>query len=174
MGDALRRLFLSIGVGLGLASGQPDPSMLARVDLVGDALAVSARVENAFAPGALELVEAGTRVALRFSAQVETREGAAPARVEEIRAIWYDLRSGLYCVSFGGSKTATLVDPEAARNLASSLSDLELCRDGDAATGARVAVRAEVGIIDSRGLWHDAPVLWNYRVPRVLLPPGGR
>jgi hypothetical protein len=173
MGDALRRLFLSIGIGLGLASGQPDPGLLARIDVVGGALAVSARVEHAFAPGALELVEAGTRVALRFSAQVEAPAGGT-IRMEEIRAIWFDLRSGRYGVSFGGGKTTALVDPEAARNLAAGLSGLELCRAADAAAGARVAVRAEIGIIDSAGLWHDAPVLWNYRVPRVILPPGGR
>jgi hypothetical protein len=161
MGDALRRLFLSIGIGLGLASGQPDPSLVARVDIVDNALVVSARVENAFAPGALELVEAGTRVALRFSARVAA-SGGRELGAEEIRSLWYDLRSGRYDVAFDGGKKAALVDPQAARALASELSELELCRAAEAEEGARVVVRAEIGILDARGAWHDAPVLWNY------------
>ncbi len=176
MGDALRRLFLSIGVALGLASVQPDPSLFARIgpaggEVDGGNLVVSARVENAFAPGALELIETGTTVALRFSALVE-----APAKGElafgETRSLRYDLRSGLYDVSFDGDKKAALVDPQAARTLASELGFLELCPSAEAPAGTRVIVRAEIGIIDSRGVWHDAPVLWNYYGPRAVLEAG--
>jgi hypothetical protein len=168
MGDALRRLFLAIGIGLGLAPGQPDPSLVARVAPAGGTLVVSARVENAFAPGALELVEAGTRVALRFSARAEAGPRGELA-AEETRAIWYDLRSGRYGVAYDGGKTAAMVDPQAARTLASELTELELCRAGELPEGARVVVRAEIGIVDSRGDWHDAPVLWNYLAPRAVL-----
>jgi hypothetical protein len=187
MGDALRRLFLAIGIGLGLASGQPDPSLAARVAAVEGSpgegtVVVSARVDNAFAPGARELVEAGTRVALRFSAKVEASDGRELA-AEETRTLRYDLRSGRYVVEFDRGKTAALVDPQAARTLASELSGLELCRAGEASEGARVIVRAEIGIVDGRGAWHDAPVLWNYFGPRAVLaygraaegpPKGGR
>jgi|GEM_PF-2570220 hypothetical protein len=182
MGDALRRLFLAIGVGLGIASGQPDPGLFARIDLAGgasdisgrdDRLVVSARVENAFAPGALELVEAGTTVALRFETEV-MRPAGEPLTFEETRSLRYNLRSGLYDVAFDGGKKAALVDPRAARTLASELSALELCRASDAPEGTRIVVRAEIGIIDSRGGWHGAPVLWNYFGPRAVLERGRR
>jgi hypothetical protein len=177
MGDALRRLFLSIGVGLGLASGQPDPSLVARLALATDSfgvaqIIVSARVENAFAPGALELVEAGTRVALRFSAEAQSPSRGL-IKTEELRTLSYDLRSGRYDVSYGGGKRAALVDPLAARTLASELSLLELCLPAELPPGARVVVRAEIGMLDSRGAWHDAPVLWNYYGPRAVLSLGG-
>lgn len=172
MGGALHRLFLSIGVALGLASSQPDPALFARIGPAdastgGDRLVVSARVENAFAPGALELVETGTTVALRFSALVATPTGEQT--FDETRSLRYDLRSGLYDVSFDGGKKAALVDPEAARTLASELGSLELCPRAQAPDGTRVIVRAEIGIIDSSGAWHDAPVLWNYYGPRAVL-----
>jgi hypothetical protein len=81
------------------------------------------------------------------------------------------MRSSRYGVSFDGGKTAALVDPQAARGLVSELHGLELCRAADVMEGARVVVKAEIGIIDSRGEWHDAPVLWNYYGPRVVLAP---
>lgn len=178
MGDALRRFFLAIGVGLGLASGQSDPSLVARLAQAGGspgggAVIVSARVENAFAPSSRELVEAGTRVALRFLARAEgSADGAIAA--EETRALRYDLRSGRYAVDYDGGKSAALVDPMAARTLASELSGLELCGPGKLREGDRIVVRAEIGIVDSRGEWHGAPVLWNYYSPRTVLTYGGR
>jgi hypothetical protein len=176
MGDALRRLFLGLGIALGLASGQPDPSIFASIAPAADgrggvALVVYARIDNAFAPGALELVETGTRVALRYTARLEG-PGGQSIEAAETRALWYDMRSARYGVSFDGGKTAAFVDPRAARNLVSELRGLELCRQADAGEGARVVVRAEIGIIDSRGDWHDAPVLWNYYGPRAALAIG--
>ena len=168
MGDALRRMFLSIAIALGLASGQPDPGLFARLSLDGGSLVVSARIENAFAPGTLELVEAGTRVALRFSARASS-PGKAQLEAEETRTLWYDLRSGRYHVAYDGGKTAALDDPGAARTLASELSRLAICGPEDLAEGSRVLVSAEIGIIDSKGAWHDAPVLWNYFGPRAIL-----
>ena len=173
MGDALRRLFLSIGIGLGLASGQVDPSLIARVAVARgaaatDALVVSARVDNAFAPGALELIEAGTRVTVRFTAKAEAA-GGGELTAEETRSLWYDLRTGRYDVAYGEGKIAALVDPQAARTLASELSSLALGRADSLISGARVIVRAEIGIMDARGAWHDAPVLWNYFGPRAVL-----
>ena len=168
MGDALRRMFLSIGIALGLASGQPDPGLFARLLLDGGGLVVSARIENAFAPGARELVDAGTRVALRFSARA-TSPGKAQLEAEETRTLWYDLRSGRYEVVYDGGKRAVLDDPEAARTLASELSRLALCGPEDLPEGSRVLVSAEIGIIDAKGAWHDAPVLWNYFGPRTVL-----
>jgi hypothetical protein len=170
MGDALRRLFLGLGVALGLAPGQSDPSLLAHLLLAEDqnkgaAIVVDARIDNAFAPGARELVETGTRVALRYSAQLEGRT----VQASETRILWYDMRSSRYGVAFDGGKTAALVDPQAARNLAAEISGLELCPAAEAGEGKRVIVRAEIGIIDSRGEWHDAPVLWNYFAPRAVL-----
>jgi hypothetical protein len=171
MGDAFRRLFLSIGVALGLASGQSDPSLYSQAAFSGDRLVVSARVENAFAPGALELVEAGTKIALRFSAEIEgTTRGTLAA--EETRFLWYDLRSGLYDVVFDGGKTAALVDPQAARTLVSETPALVLCLASEARENSRIVVKAQIGIIDSSGAWHDAPVLWNYFAPKMSLTSG--
>jgi hypothetical protein len=171
-----RRLFLGLGVALGLASGQPDPSIFASVAPADDgrggvALVVYARVEEAFAPGALELVETGTRVALRYSARLEG-QGGRSFEAGETRAIWYDLRSARYGVSFDGGRTSELVDPQAARTLVSELRGLELCRADEATGGERVVVQAEIGIMDAHGDWHDAPVLWNYISPRVVLVIG--
>jgi hypothetical protein len=173
MGDALRRLFLAIGIGLGLAPGQPDPGLVARLlslpgEAAGDRVAVSARVENAFAPGAMELVEAGTSVALRFSAEAQS-SSMEPIHAEETRALRFDLRTGRYSLSLGRGRRAALVDPQAARDLVSELTALELCGAADLAQGARVVVRAEIGLLDSGGAWHDAPVLWNYLGPRAVL-----
>jgi hypothetical protein len=167
MGDALRRLFLSIGIALGLASPQPDPAIAARLGLDSGLLVASARIENAFAPGARELIAAGTKVALRFSASVELP--SRPLASEETRALWYDLRSGFFDVSYDEGKTAALVDPSAAMTLASELSGLALCEAREAPLGTRIVIRAQIGILDSSGLWHDAPVLWNYVTPRAVL-----
>jgi len=164
----VRRFFLGLGVALGLASGQPDPSFFASVAVLEGTVSLYARVDDAFAPGALELVEAGTRVALRYSARIEGREGR-PIEASETRALWYDIRTGFYDVSFdNGRKTSRLVDPQAARNLVSELRSLELCRAEEVAPGGRAAIKAEIGIIDAQGEWHDAPVLWNYCEPRAM------
>jgi hypothetical protein len=171
MGDALRRLFLGLGVALGLASGQPDPSIVARAAPAGDIIVVDVRIENAFAPGALELIETGTRVALRYSARLEG-PGGRSAEAGETRALWFDMRSSRYGLSFGEGRTSELVDPQAARIFVSELHGLELCRAADAGEGSRIVVRAEIGIIDSGGQWHDAPVLWNYIGPRAVLALG--
>jgi hypothetical protein len=168
MGDALRRIFLSIGVALGLASGQPDPALFARLALDGNDLAISAHIENAFAPGAKELVEDGTRLALRYSARLIRPDGSS-REAEETREIWYDLRQSLYRVSFDAGKETALVDPEAARTLAAEVSRLEICPASEAKSGERAVLYAKIGIIDSNGAWHDAPVLWNYSSPRVVL-----
>jgi hypothetical protein len=183
MGDAFRRLFLSIGVALGLATGQVDPSIVARVSPLASppaapergALAVSARIDNAFAPSAIELVETGTRVALRYSIRLEEPGGGHRA-VSETRSIWYDMRSGRYRVAFGAGKEAALVAPRAARGLAAELSDLTLgsgTSSSQAKAGSQIVVSAEIGIIDASGAWHDAPVLWNYFSPRTTLALSG-
>jgi hypothetical protein len=171
MGGAFRRLFLGLGVALGLASGQPDPSIFASATVAGDELAVYARVDDAFAPGALELIEAGTRVALRYSAKLERPDGRS-VEASETRALWYDMRSGFYGVAFEGGKKTELVDPQAARTLVSELRGLALCRAAEAEEGSRVVVSAEIGIVDARGEWHGAPVLWNYIGPRTLFVVG--
>lgn len=186
MGDAFRRFFLSIGVALGLASGQLDPAIVARVESAQaagrgperGALAVSARIDHAFAPSAIELVETGTRVAFRYSARLEGASGSYRA-VSETRSIWYDMRSGRYRVAFDGGKETSLVDPQAARGLASELSGLVIGSGsglGGMQGGAQVIVSAEIGIIDAKGEWHDAPVLWNYSAPRtaVAIAAAGR
>ena len=173
MGDALRRLFLSIGVALGLATGQSDPSLVARAYLDSGRLLVDARIDEAFAPGAIDLVESGTRVALRYSARLEA-EGSGEsscAEAEETRVLRYELRSARYEVAYGG-KRAALADANAARGLASELQGLALCGEAEARGAMRVIVRAQIGIIDARGAWHDAPVLWNYSSPRAVLALG--
>jgi hypothetical protein len=167
MGGVFRRFFLGLGVALGLASGQPDPTIFASVSIADESLILYVRVDNAFSPGALELVEAGTHVALRYSARLECRDGRS-IEASETRALWYDMRSGLYDASFGGGKRSELVDPQAARTLVSELRGLRLCRADEAADGDRAVVKAEIGIVDGRGLWHDAPVLWNYVSPRAV------
>jgi hypothetical protein len=171
MGDALRRLFLGLGVALGLASGQPDPSIVARAAPDGGFIVVDVRIENAFAPGAIELVETGTRVALRYSARLEG-PGGRSIEARETRALRFDARSSRYGLDYGEGKTGEVLDPQAARIFVSELHGLELCRSADAEAGSRVVVKAEIGIIDSSGQWHDAPVLWNYFGPRAVLVLG--
>jgi hypothetical protein len=168
MGDVFRRLFLGLGVALGLASGQPDPVIFASVSAAGDELVLYARVDKAFAPGALELIGSGTRVALRYSAQVDGADGRT-IEAEQVRALWYDMRSGYYCVSFDGAKKGELADPQAARALVSELRGFRLCGARQAARDGHAVVRVEVGILDSSGEWHDAPVLWNYVCPKALV-----
>lgn len=168
MGDAFRRLFLGLGIALGLSSGQPDPSIIAQAGRAGDLVVVDVRIDDAFAAGAVELIETGTRVALRYSARLETADGRS-IEASETRALWYDLRSSRYDVSSDGEKAGELVDPQAARIFVSELRALELCRAADADAGGRIVVKAEIGILDSLGEWHDAPVLWNYYGPRAAL-----
>jgi len=164
----MRRLFLGLGIALGLASGQPDPSIVAHALMVGDFIVVDLRIDDAFAAGAVELIDTGTRVALRYSARLETAGGRS-IEASETRALWYDMRSSRYGVSSGGEKAGDLVDPQAARIFVSELRALELCRAADAREGGRIVAKAEIGILDSRGGWHDAPVLWNYYAPRAVL-----
>lgn len=164
MDDVISRLFLTLGVALGLAAGQPDPVLVAHAVAAGDVVIVDARVDKAFAPGSVELVEAGTKVAIRFSAAMEGREESGKA---ETRAVWFDMRSGYYKVDMGGAKIASLADPKAARFLAADLSGLRLEASPHQMAGARVVVAARIGILDAKGEWHEAPVLWNYASPRV-------
>lgn len=164
----MRRLFLSIGIILGLATGQPDPVLFARSALVDDRVVINVRVEEAFPPGALDLIESGTSVALRFTAEVAQAGGGTVAAYDS-RSLRYDLRSGLYEVATDSGKKSRMVDPGAARTFASELPGLELCQLGEAAPGARIVVAAQIGILDAKGQWHDAPVLWNYLSPRIVI-----
>jgi hypothetical protein len=177
MGDAFRRFFLSIGVALGLAAGQPDPVLYANIvnaqaEGPRAVLRVDARIENAFEAGAIELIETGTRIALRYRVRLEGPQGSI-AEAQETRSIWYDMRTGFYRVSFAEGKAASLVDPQAARLLAAELSGLELKVVPGAESAVSVGpstvvvVSAEIGILDQGGSWHDAPVLWNYSSPRA-------
>jgi hypothetical protein len=168
MGDALRRVFLSIGVALGLVSGQPDPVLHARLFVDGTALAMGARIENAFAPGARELVEDGTHLALRFEARLQRPDGSS-IEARETRTIWYDMRQRLFLVGFDGGKTAALADPGAAMTLVAEPERIGLGELDETPPGTRVLASAAIGIVDARGAWHDAPVLWNYSKPRAVL-----
>jgi hypothetical protein len=163
MGDALRRVFLSIGIALGLAQGRPDPELYARVvrDEEGY-VALNARVEGAFVPEALELVQTGSSVALRFEAAFSGRSGGAAAAAST-RSVRYDLRSSRYVVSFlEEDRTSSFIEPASATGLVSAVQGLRLCPAGELEGGGRVAVAVSVGIVDSSGAWHAAPVLWNY------------
>jgi hypothetical protein len=162
MGDALRRLFLSVGIALGLAEGRPDPALYARVVQDQGYVWVNARVEGAFVPEALELVQTGSKVALRFDARLAGRSGAG-AHAASTRAVRYDMRASRYVVDFlEEGKSSSLIDPSSATGLVSEAGGLRLCTIGDLGQGGRIAVSASVGIIDSSGAWREAPVLWNY------------
>jgi len=165
MGDALRRLFVSLGVALGLSVGQPDPALSARIFQEEGIVQVNARIDDAFAPGTRELVDSGSSVALRFAAELEA-PGRPGRRAEETRYVFYDLRERRYMVSWGGgARTAALADSATARSLASMVSDMRLCPVDELASGGRITVSASIGILDGRGDWHEAPVLWNYARP---------
>jgi hypothetical protein len=164
MDDVISRLFLTLGVALGLVAGQPDPVLVAHAAAAGELVIVDARIDRAFAPGTVELIESGTKVAIRFTAALDGREDAGKT---ETRALWFDMRSGYYKVDVGGERPASLADPKTARALAADLSDLRLEAGPQPRSEAQVVVSARIGILDSRGEWHEAPVLWNYVSPRV-------
>ncbi len=162
MGDSLRRLFLSIGIALGLAEGRPDPVLYARVFQDQGYILVNARVEGAFVPEALELVQTGSRVALRFSAELAAKDGGGWSAAST-RSVLYDMRASAYRVEIAEEgKSSSVIDPVAATALVSAAQGLRLCPVDEIESGARVAVSAAVGIIDSSGSWREAPVLWNY------------
>jgi hypothetical protein len=162
MGDALRRVFLSIGIALGLAEGRPDPVLYARVAQDQGYVVVNARVEGAFVPEALELVQTGSRVALRFGAELAAKPGPL-ASAASTRSVCYDMRASSYRVEIAEEgKSSSVIDPVTATGLVSAVQGLRLCPIGDLGAGGRVSVSAAVGIIDSSGAWRDAPVLWNY------------
>ncbi len=165
MGDALRRMFLSIGIALGLAEGRPDPALYARVFQDQGVVFVNARVEGAFVPEALELVQTGSRVAIRFSAELTTISGGSSAT--STRSVRYDMRASRYSVDIvEEGKSSSVIDLVAATSLVSAVQGLRLCPIGDLGQGGRVSVSASVGIIDSSGSWRAAPVLWNYIAPK--------
>jgi hypothetical protein len=168
MGDALRRVFLSIGIALGLAEGRPDPVLYARVIRDQGYIVVNARVEGAFVPEALELVQTGSRVALRFGAELAAKQGAL-ASASSTRSVCYDLRASAYRIEIAEEgKSSSVIDPVTATGLVSTVQALRLYPTGDLAAGGRiaVAVSVSVGIIDSSGSWREAPVLWNYSALR--------
>jgi hypothetical protein len=166
MGDALRRVFLTIGIALGLAEGRPDPALYARIvqDQEGY-VALNARVEGAFVPEALELVQTGSSVALRFEAALAGKAGRSGggAATASTRSVRYDLRSSRYVVDFlEEGRTSSVIDPSTATGLVSAVQGLRVCPLGALGEGGRVAVSVSVGIVDSSGSWRAAPVLWNY------------
>jgi hypothetical protein len=162
MGDALRRVFLSIGIALGLAEGRPDPVLYARVAQDQGYVVVNALVEGAFVPEALELVQTGSSVALRFAAELSSRSGGSAAALST-RSVRYDMRASRYSVDIlEEGKSSEVIDPVTATGLVASVQGLRLCPVGELGAGGRVAVSVSVGIIDSSGSWREAPVLWNY------------
>jgi hypothetical protein len=167
MGDALRRVFLSVGIALGLAEGRPDPVLYARVLQDQGYVVVNARMEGAFVPEALELIETGSLVALRFEAELAGRSGGGASAVAT-RSVRYDMRSSRYEVELvEEGKASSVIDLVAATALVSSVQGMRLCPIGELASGGRVAVRASVGVVDSSGTWREAPVLWNYSTPKA-------
>jgi hypothetical protein len=162
MGDGLRRFFLSIGIALGLVEGRPDPELFARVFLEQNLIVVNARVEGAFVPEALELVQTGTPVALKFRAEFTSRNGGL-VFIESTRSIRYDVRSSCYIVeNFEDKKISKVIDQVAATSLVSSVQGMPLCPLSAFNPVGRIRVSVSVGIIDSSQLWREAPVLWNY------------
>ena len=154
---------------------QPDPSLFARIGPgrrrgPGERLVVSARIENSFAPGALELVETGTAVALRFTALVATRpESSLSGR--RARSATTCVRASTRCPSTAARRRPSWIRKPRGPWPPSSAPSSSVPRRRRR-TGTRVIVRAEIGIIDSSGAWHDAPVLWNYYGPRAVLVAG--
>jgi len=170
MGDALRRVFLSIGIALGLAEGRPDPVLYALVFQDQGYVLINARVEGAFVPEALELVQTGSRVALRFSAEMASKAGGGSSAAST-RSVLYDMRASRYSVEIAEEgKSSSVIDPVTATGLVSAVQGLRLCPVADLGSGGRVSVSASVGIIDSSGSWREAPVLWNYTALKADFP----
>jgi len=164
MGPALRRLFFGLGVFLGVVAPQVAPELTARPYREAAEVFVNAEVAGAFGETALELAQAGNRVALR----VEARAGSSPGTV----AMGYlrrDAASGAWAVLAPGGDGAErrLQSREAALVLATRVWGLRAGPLSALGGGGSVRVRASVGILDESGAWHDAAILWGYAAPEL-------
>jgi hypothetical protein len=174
MGGAFYRFFLSIGVALGLIAGQADPLLAARVLREGPiagadsevSLVAEAEIQRAYSKGSQELVESGSVVAVRVTAEL-VATGGRTWKAEATRTLAWDPRSKSYLVGIPAeARTIALDSVEAAMTLASRCPGLTLCPVSTLGSGGQVTLVASVGLIDAAGHWHEAPVLWNYVRPQ--------
>ena len=122
--------------------------------------------------GSRELVEAGSTVAVRVRAEL-VASGGKTWKAEAMRSLAWNLRDRRYIVGIPAeARTVNLDNADAAITLVSHFPGLSLCPVSALASGGRVTFLASVGLIDSGGTWHDAPVLWNYVRPTATFSFG--
>lgn len=156
----IRRLLFGLGILLGVVTPQVAPDLAARVYRVGEDVYVNAELEGAFPEGALELAAAGSEVAFVLEARIEGKDGFAAAR----RSLRYVAATGEWLVAQDGL-VKPMADRGAALVLACRVWALPIGRLGDFESGAAVLVTARSGILDERGGWHSAGILWGYAEP---------
>jgi hypothetical protein len=145
---------------LGIVTPQAAPDVAARVYRVGENVYVNAELEGAFPEGALELAAAGSEVAFELEVRLEGREAITVAR----RSLRYAAARGEWLVAQDGL-VKRVADRGAAVVLACGVWALPL-GTLDAFTGATVvSLTARSGILDEKGGWHSAGILWGYAEP---------
>jgi hypothetical protein len=156
----MRRLLFGLGVLLGLVTPQASPEITARVYRVGEEVYVNAELEPAFPEAALELAAAGSEVAFEVDAWLEGGEAIASAR----RSLRYAASTGDWLVAQDG-QVKRVADRGAALVLASRVWALPLGKLEGFDGGSTLVLRARSGIVDDRGGWHPAGILWGYVEP---------
>jgi hypothetical protein len=160
----LRRLFFGLGVILGVVAPEVAPFLTARVFREGQEILANVEVEGAFGASAMELAEAGNRVAFELLVAVEGRGGHSEVRA--LRSIRFDALAGQWVLRLEPEgEEKRLVDEGAAVLLASRVWRLRLGPLARLEGGGSVAVSARPGIVDEAGAWHGAAILWGYTEP---------
>jgi hypothetical protein len=156
----MRRLLFGLGILLGIVAPQASPGMTAKVYRVGEDVYVNAELEAAFPAAALELAAAGSEVAFEVEARLEGREAGAVAR----RSLRYVAATGEWLVAQDGA-VKRVGDRGTAIVLACRVWALPIGKLADFCGASAVLLTARSGIVDEKGGWHQAGILWGYVEP---------
>ncbi len=164
----IRRLLFGLGILLGIVAPQASPDLAARVYRLGEDVYVNAEIEGAFSAAALELAAAGSEVAFEVEARIEGRDAVAVAR----RSLRYAPASGEWLVGQDDG-VKRIVGREAALVLAGRVWALRVGELSAFEGGGAILVKARPGILDEKGGWHSAGILWAYTEPSRRFPFSG-
>ncbi len=164
--SALHRVFLGLGVLLGIANPAEGPVIAALAYRDATYLYVNVAIDNAYPPASLELAENGTRVAYRLDATFQSQEGVTRMDTIALRSLRYDTMNSTWSVMVEGEQDErNLKEREAAVSLASGIWRCRVCPVSTIQGGGVLYLTLHSGILDTLGAWHDAGLLWGYQEP---------
>ncbi len=167
---ALHRVFLGLGVLLGIATPSEAPVIAALAYRDATYLYVNVAIDNAYPPASLELAKNGTRVAYRLDATLQSPQGVTRMDTIALRCLRYDMMNSAWSVRVEGERDERhLKEREAAIALAAGIWRCRVCPVSTLDGGGELYLTLHSGILDSDGAWHDAELLWGYKEPSFSL-----